>query len=90
MQLLLSMGADVNALDGGYGSALQAALLHGYEQVALLLLDRGAKANTLREEHRAIKQAASENDHEKAKQLLLEECAHIKARIAQMGAQMWL
>lgn len=37
VELLLERGADVNAQDGKYGSARQAASLQGHEDVVLLL-----------------------------------------------------
>jgi ankyrin repeat protein len=39
---LLSQGADVNAHDGNYGNALQAASYRGHEKVVELLLGQGA------------------------------------------------
>ncbi len=43
--ILLEKGADVNAITGAHGSALQAAASGGYEQIVELLLDRGASLN---------------------------------------------
>ena len=44
-ELLLAERADVNALGGHYGSALQAASYRGYKDIVELLLARGAEAN---------------------------------------------
>jgi hypothetical protein len=40
--LLLENGADVNALGGKYGSALQAASSEGHKPIVRLLLEKGA------------------------------------------------
>ena len=45
MELLLSKGADINAQDRGYGNALQAASVRGYEKIVELLLSKGADIN---------------------------------------------
>lgn len=45
MELLLDKVADVNAQDGHYGNALQAASCKGNEKVVRLLLDKGAGIN---------------------------------------------
>ena len=42
VQLLLDLGAPVNAQGGYYGNALQAASTRGCEPIVRLLLDRGA------------------------------------------------
>jgi ankyrin repeat protein len=41
--LLLDKGADVNAQDGVYGNALQAALFMGNLEIVQLLLDKEAR-----------------------------------------------
>ena len=49
VELLLNKGADVDAYDEGefnYGTALQIASTHGYENIVKLLLDRDAGVNT--------------------------------------------
>ena len=45
VRLLLDLGADVNAQDGDYGNALQAAVSGGNEAVVRLLVDQGANVN---------------------------------------------
>ena len=42
LQMLLDLGADVNASGGAYGNALQAASLHGEETVVRILLEAGS------------------------------------------------
>ena len=42
VELLLSMGAEVNAQGGPYGNALRAASFKGNEKVVELLLNKGA------------------------------------------------
>jgi hypothetical protein len=43
--LLIEHGADINALDGEYGTALVTASWYGYESIARLLLENGADVN---------------------------------------------
>lgn len=43
--MLLDRGADVNAQDGNYRSALQLASAEGHEQTVQILLNAGAEAS---------------------------------------------
>jgi ankyrin repeat protein len=43
VQRLLEKGADVNAQDGKYGNALQAASYWGHDQIVQRLLEKGAR-----------------------------------------------
>ena len=43
--MLLDKGADINAQDGEYGNALQAASDEDHDQVMQMLLDKGANVN---------------------------------------------
>ncbi len=43
--VLINDGSDINAQGRYYGSALQAALVNGYVEIAQLLLDKGANVN---------------------------------------------
>lgn len=45
VHLILNHGADVNAMGGIYGNALQAACFRGHEKIAQMLLDHGAEVN---------------------------------------------
>lgn len=45
VELLLDLGADVNAVGGEFGTALQVACFHGSYDTAALLLRRGADPN---------------------------------------------
>ena len=42
VKLLLDKGADVNAVGGEYGNALQAASYGGHDKVMQMLLEKGA------------------------------------------------
>jgi len=42
VQILIDVGADVNARGGYYGNALQAASTRGHEKVVQILIDAGA------------------------------------------------
>ena len=43
MKRLLENGAEVNAVGGEYGNALQTAIFEGNEKVVKLLLENGAE-----------------------------------------------
>jgi ankyrin repeat protein len=81
VQLLLEKGAEVengaevNAQDGLYGNALQAASAGGHEKVVQLLLEGGAKVNAQGGLCGNALQVASAGGHEKVVQLLLEKGA---------------
>ncbi|KAJ7029871.1 ankyrin repeat-containing domain protein [Mycena alexandri] len=62
VRLLIDSGAEVNAEGTKYGSALQAAIRRGYENIAVLLREKGASV-TLEAENSANNDAArSEGD----------------------------
>jgi ankyrin repeat protein len=45
VQELLNKNADVNAQDGRYGNALQAAACNGHQEIMTLLLDKNVDVN---------------------------------------------
>jgi ankyrin repeat protein len=47
VRLLLEKGADVNAVGGIFGNALQTASKYGHKAVVRLLLENGAKKPSL-------------------------------------------
>lgn len=44
-QILFSHGAQMNAVGGGYGTALLAAVMGQHKQLVSLLIDAGADVN---------------------------------------------
>ena len=83
---LLKMGADVNAIGGQYGTALQAASSSGHESIVQLLLEQGADANVMGGQYGTALQAASSSGHESIVQLLLEQGADVNASGGQFGS----
>jgi ankyrin repeat protein len=45
VQQLLDLGADVNAMDGMYGSAVEGAFENGHRSIVELLVAHGAEFN---------------------------------------------
>ncbi|KAK5102777.1 hypothetical protein LTS08_003577 [Lithohypha guttulata] len=72
--------ADVNAQEGEYGNALQAASSYGHERVVQILLEKGADVNAQGGRYGNALQAASEGDHERVVQILLEKGADVNAQ----------
>ena len=85
VRLLLDKGADVNAQDGRYGTALQAASAGGYEAVVRLLLNKGADINVQDSRYGTALQAASARGHEAVVRLLLNKGADINAQDGRYG-----
>ena len=73
VELLLAKGADVNAQGGRYGTALQAALYRGHEEVVELLLAKGADVNAQGGRYGNALQAASVYGNKKVIELLLDK-----------------
>lgn len=71
VQMLLDVGANVNALGGEHGSALHAASYQGHEKVVLMPLDKRADINTHVSEYGNVLYAASYSDNKKVVQMLL-------------------
>ncbi|KAJ7473700.1 ankyrin repeat-containing domain protein [Mycena galericulata] len=76
---LLEKGADANAKNGKYGSALQAACYKGHADVVQLLLEHGANVNDLGDLFGHALQAASVTGHPDVVRLLLEKGADVNA-----------
>lgn len=78
-QMLLDEGANVNARDGNYGNALQAASFGGHIQVVQMLLDKGADINAQGGEYGNALQIASARGHIQIVQILLDKGADVNA-----------
>ncbi len=76
---ILDKHADVNAHDGYYGNALQAASFKGHEKVVQLLLDKNADVNAQDGKYGNALQTALSKDHEKMVQLLLDKNTNVNA-----------
>ena len=74
------MSADVNAQDGHYDNALQAASYRGHEEIVKLLVKEGADVNAQSGYYGNALQAASYGGHEKIVKLLVEEGADVNAQ----------
>ncbi|KAJ8108074.1 hypothetical protein ONZ43_g6538 [Nemania bipapillata] len=73
-------GADVNAVGGVYGNALQAAAARGFDDTVKLLLDKGADVNAQGGVFGSALQAASVGGHAKVVKLLLDRQANVGDR----------
>jgi ankyrin repeat protein len=86
VQLLVQHGADVNALGGDYGSALQAASYDGHIDIVQLLIEHGADVNAQGGHFGSALQAASHNGHMNTIQLLIEHGADVNAQGGHFGS----
>jgi len=78
---LLEQGAEVNALGGMFGNALQAVSFKGHEVIMKLLLENGAEVNAQGGEYNwNALQAASHQGHEAIVKVLLENGAEVNAQ----------
>ncbi|USP80476.1 hypothetical protein yc1106_07750 [Curvularia clavata] len=77
VKLQLDAGADVNALGGSHGNALQAASAEDHQAIVQLLLNAGADVNALGGSHSNALQTASAKGHQAIVQLLLDNGADI-------------
>ncbi|KAK1836349.1 ankyrin repeat-containing domain protein [Podospora conica] len=75
IELLLDLGADVNAIGGAFGTALQVASYRGSYDTVALLLRRGADPNIRAGTYNTALQAAYEAGHPKVIDLLYEHGA---------------
>ncbi len=85
VRVLLDKGADVNAQDGDYGTALQAASSRGHEKMVQTLLSNGAHINAQCGSYGTALQAASSRGHEKMVLTLLKNGANINAQCGSYG-----
>ena len=70
VEVLLELGATVNAQGGRYGNALQAASYRGHDKIVQMLLDKGADVNAQGGTYGNALQAASSGGHDKIVQML--------------------
>ena len=75
VQALIENGADVNALGGYYGNALQAASYKGHEAIVGMLLENGADVNAQGGKYGSALQAASFRGHEAIVSMFLKKGA---------------
>ena len=80
VQILLKKGADVNAPNGPYKTALQAASYGGHKNVIQMLLKQGANVNAQGGYYGTAVQAASLRGHDASLEILIEEGADINAQ----------
>ena len=85
VKVLLENGAEVNAIGGEYGNALQAASLRGDEVIVELLLENGAKVNAEGGRFGNALQAASFGGTDAIVKLLLENGAEVNAKGGHYG-----
>ncbi|CAG8909907.1 unnamed protein product [Penicillium egyptiacum] len=85
VQILLDHGADINALGGDYGNALQAACYRGHDKIVLLLLEHGADVDAQGGYYGSALQAACYRGQDKIVQLLLEHGADVNAQDGEYG-----
>ncbi|KAK8113020.1 hypothetical protein PG984_013546 [Apiospora sp. TS-2023a] len=83
VNILLEEGADVNAQEGSYGTALQAASRHGSYEIVRLLLQMGAAVNAQGRQGRSLDTAllaASSGGHNEVVRVLLEYGTNVNMR----------
>jgi ankyrin repeat protein len=86
VEMLLERGADINALGGYYGNALQAASARGNDKVVEILLERSADINAHGGHYGSVLQAALARGLDKVVQMLLDRGADINAQGGQYGS----
>ncbi|KAJ7114699.1 ankyrin repeat-containing domain protein [Mycena epipterygia] len=79
VHFLLEEGADVNAAEGRFGNALQAACAEGHTDVVCLLFEKGVDVNAAGGLYGNALQAASARGHTDVVRLLLEKGADVNA-----------
>ena len=85
VQRLLDNGANINAQDGRFGSALYAASDHGHIEVVRLLLENEADVNARSERFGTALQAAADHGHIEVVWLLLDNGADVNAQSERFG-----
>ncbi|KAI1414763.1 hypothetical protein F5Y13DRAFT_197313 [Hypoxylon sp. FL1857] len=84
-QMLLGKGANINGVDGSFGTALVAAIIYGHHSTAKMLLDKGADINAAGGHCGTALHAAAYSQHEKMVKMLLDRGAEVNARGGQYG-----
>ncbi|KAH6655699.1 hypothetical protein BKA67DRAFT_534614 [Truncatella angustata] len=84
-QALIDDGADVNARDGYYGNALQAASAKGHKAIVRILVDQGADVNAQGGDYGNALQAASFKGNEAIVKILVDQGADVNARGGMYG-----
>ncbi|KAJ7637905.1 ankyrin repeat-containing domain protein [Mycena polygramma] len=79
VEILLEKDADVNAVGGEYGSALQGAASKGHLDIVCILLEHGANVNTLSVGYDSALQGAASRGHMDIVHLLLKNGADVNA-----------
>ncbi|KAK7434385.1 hypothetical protein VKT23_020230 [Stygiomarasmius scandens] len=79
VKFLLAKGADINAVEGEYGTALQVAAWRGHLDVVKFLLAKGADVNAVGGEYGTALQAAACRGHLDVVKFLLEKGADANA-----------
>lgn len=83
--MLLDKGADINAQDRYYSTALQAASARDHKQVVQMLLDKGADVHAQGGEYSNALYAASAGGHKQVVQILLDKGADVHAQGREYG-----
>ncbi|KAK7456340.1 hypothetical protein VKT23_010587 [Stygiomarasmius scandens] len=79
IKFLVEVGADVNAVGGEYGTALQAAAYQGHLDVVKFLHENGANVNAVGGEYGTALQAAASQGHLDVIKFLLGKGANVNA-----------
>ncbi|KAK7456363.1 hypothetical protein VKT23_010610 [Stygiomarasmius scandens] len=79
IKFLIEKGADVNAVGGFYGTALQAAASQGHLDVVKFLVEKGADVNAVGGEYGTALQAAASQRHLDVVKFLHEKGADVNA-----------
>ncbi|KAL6901665.1 pfs domain-containing protein [Trichoderma evansii] len=85
VRLLLDKNANINARDGRWGNALQAASHKGHDRIVQMLLDKNVDVNAQGGEHGNALQAASHKGHDRIVQMLLDKNADVNAQGGYLG-----
>ena len=80
-----STSKNINAQDGEYGNALQAASSQGHNKVVKMLLDKGADVNAQGGRYGNALQAASFEGHNQVVKMLLDKGADVNAQGGRYG-----
>jgi ankyrin repeat protein len=85
VEILVDVGADVNAQGGEYGNALCAASDGGHGKIVQMLVEAGADVNAQGGYYGNALQVASSGGHEKVVQMLIDAGADVNAQGGRYG-----